>query len=89
MSFSPDCGDGARDATVLVKLSSRLRAESMNLFTFSSAAATWPCKNSLVFPICTARRSVGVGDFSFGVIRVGSEDGTEGLGGAGVLSKSS
>jgi hypothetical protein len=37
----------------------------MNSLTLFSAAATWLCRNSLVFPICTVRRSVGVGDVDF------------------------
>ena len=37
----------------------------MNSLTLSSAAATLACRNSLDFLICTARRSVGVGEAVF------------------------
>ena len=48
---------------MLVKFSSRLKTESITSLTLLSAAATCACKNIRVFPICAARRSVGVGDF--------------------------
>jgi hypothetical protein len=53
--------------------------------TLFSATATCACKKMRVFPICAARRSVGVGDFGF----EGVSDGLEGVdlaGGAGVIS---
>lgn len=74
ISFSPDDCGGANDATVLVKLVSRSRAESMKSLTLPSAAATCACRNVRVFPICAASRSVGVGEVAF----VGSRPVNEG-----------
>ena len=74
MSFSPDWGGGANEAIVLVKLSSRCSAESIISFTLFSAAATCAWRKSRDFPICAARRSVGVGDLGFlGASAVGPE----------------
>lgn len=50
---------------VEVKLFSSLSAEVMVLFTAFSAAATWPWRKRRVLPICTARRSVGLGPDDF------------------------
>ena len=68
---------------MLVKLCSRWNAESTMPFTLFSAAATCAYKNRRAFPICTASRSVGVGDLSFvdgsgdaeGIDLVGGVDG--------------
>ena len=74
---------------MLVKLSSRCRTESINSLTLFSAAATCPCRNTLVFPIWTARRSVGVGDLGF----VGGSDVPEAgaalVGGGGSVASNS
>jgi hypothetical protein len=70
---------------VLVKLSSRCSAESMISFILFSAAATCAWRKSRDFPICAARRSVGVRDLGFlGASFVGLEDVF--VGGAGVAS---
>lgn len=91
MSFSPDWGEGARDATVEVKLDSRFRAESMTSLTLFSVAAIYPWKKTRTFPISAARRSVGVGVLGFVVVGAAGllEEGIEREGGAGVASKSS
>jgi len=74
---------------VLVKLSSRCRTESINSLTLFSAAATCPCRNTLVFPIWTARRSVGVGDLVFVGASDVPDEGAVFAGGAGVVASNS
>ena len=60
---------------MLVKFSSRWNTESMNSFTLFSAAATCACRKRRLFPICAARRSVGVGEEDFFGSSVKSEEG--------------
>ena len=54
---------------MLVKLFSRCNAESIMEFTLVSAAATCAWMNILDLPICTARRSVGVGDLGLVLVK--------------------
>ena len=67
---------------MLVKLSSRWSAESIISFTLFSAAATCAWRKRRVFPICAARRSVGVGDAGFLEVSVEPAEGVC-IGGAG------
>ena len=60
---------------MLVKLDSSFSAESISSLTLFSAAATCAYKNTRLFPICTARRSVGVGDLGF----IKDSDGANGV----------
>lgn len=70
---------------MLVKFCSRLSAESMISLTLFSAAATCAWMKRRVFPICAAKRSVGVGDddWSFSAV---FEVGEDFVGGVGVSS---
>lgn len=61
MSCSPLSRAGASEATVCVNDFSRWKAWSMPRFTASSARVACSYRNSRARPICTARRSVGVG----------------------------
>ena len=61
----------------------------MNSLTLFSAAATCACMKMRVFPICVARRSVGVGDLGFAVVSDRLDGEAFFAGGAGVISYSS
>lgn len=57
-TFSLDCGGGAREAILDVKLRSWARAEDMVLLMESSARETWAWRKSLAVRICGVRRDV-------------------------------
>ncbi|KAK5624479.1 hypothetical protein RRF57_000194 [Xylaria bambusicola] len=61
ISCSPLSREGARDAMVDVKDFSRWNALSTAALTPSSAATACLYRNRRALPICSARRSVGVG----------------------------
>jgi len=66
-TFSPDCREGAREATVLVKLCSIEKALSSDEFAASSTLVAWEWRERRALRIWVASRSVGERDVGAGL----------------------